>query len=134
MADYSRETKQKLGTLLLRLKRKEHGLTEEEWTLAKVLDGKGLARYNGPDMSPSYSTIGEAHARMTLAALSGYELTGQGQAFVLQYTDDQLANGLFRFPGELPWFESWPWKLLLPAIISAVFGTGSALVIWAIKG
>lgn len=134
MPELSRDVKRKLGALLLRLKNRDYGLTADEWQLAKVLQGMKLAWYNGPDMRPQYFEPGGFHAHLQLAAVSHHELTGEGEALVLRYTDDQLRKGRFLLPGESAWYDRWPWRLLVPAAISAFCGTFSSLIIWAIKG
>jgi hypothetical protein len=120
MSEFTNEFKKKAGSLLLKLKRGEHGMSEEEWSIAKFLSDKGLAKYVGPEQAPKIMSITEAHNQMMLSALAHYQLSGLGEEFVQRHSEEQLTTGRFLFPGELPWHDRWPWKLLLPAIVSLV--------------
>jgi hypothetical protein len=120
MSEYSIDFKRKAGSLLLKLKRGDRGMSGEEWSTAKFLSDKGLAKYFGPDQSPKLVSMTEAHNQMILSALSHYQLTGLGEEFVQRHTEEQLCAGRFLFPGENPWHDQWPWKLLLPGIVSLI--------------
>src|SRR5437868_3771809 len=89
MATLNAAQKQKLGQLLLKLHRNEHGYTEEEWKLAKVLEGRGLAKYIGPDQSPKVMSATDYYRHAQLCALSHYSLTGLGEDFVLRHKDKE---------------------------------------------
>ncbi len=134
MAGVTRELKRKLGTVLVKLKKQDYGLTQDEWQLAKVLEGKGLTRYLGPDQGPKMMSIEEYERHFQLSALSRYDLTGTGEEFVLRYTEEQLLAGRFLLPGEMPWYDCWPWKLIWPAIVSILTALITTLIVQAIKG
>jgi hypothetical protein len=120
MSDYTLDFKKKAGAILAKLKKRDYSLTEEGLSIAKFLADKGLAKYIGPDQSPRIGSLEEVHHQVMLGALSHYQLTGLGEEFVQRHTEEQLSSGSFLLPGEPPWHDRWPWKLLLPAILSLV--------------
>jgi hypothetical protein len=130
MGEYPRGLKRKLGAVLLKIKQSDYGFNEEEWQLAKVLEGKGLAKFFGPDPGPKIMSSQEYANHVQMAALSHYMLTGLGQEFVLKHTEQNLLRDRFLLPSEMPWYDQWPWKLIWPAIVSIA----TTLVIYAIKG
>ncbi len=130
MPNYSREHKRKLGAVLLKLQKKEPDFTEEEWQLAKVLEGQGLAKYLGPDPSPKIMPIEEVQKQMQLSALATFVLSGMGEDFVLRNSEDKLRDGKFLLPTETAWYDSWPWKLVWPALVSVI----TTLIVQAIRG
>ena len=130
MAEVTRELKRNLGAVLVKLKKQDFGFTQDEWQLAKVLEGKGLAKFLGPEQGPKFMSIDEYSRQAQLAAQSYYVLTGAGEEFVLRYTEAQLLAGSFLLPGETPWYDRWPWKLVWPALVSVV----TTFIVTAIKG
>ena len=130
MAEVSRSLKRQLGAVLVKLKKQDSGFTEEERQLAKVLEGKGMTKFLGPDQGPKMMSTAEYAKHVQLSALSRYVLTGSGQEFVLRYTEEQLLAGRYLLPGETPWYDCWPWKLVWPAVVSII----TTLIIYAIKG
>jgi hypothetical protein len=130
MSDHSQENRRKLGAVLLKLRNRECDYTEEELQLARVLEGRGLARFVGPDQSPKFLGIEETYQHMQLAALAHYVLTGMGEDFVLRHPEAELRGGRFILPGETPWYDRWPWKLVWPALVSIV----TTLFVQAIRG
>ncbi len=134
MAEGSRELRRKLGAVLVKLKKQDFGFTQEEWQLAKVLEARGLAKYLGPDQSPKMMSIEEYSRHVQLCAVSHYVLTGNGEEFVRTYTEEQLLAGGFLLPGETPWYDRWPWKLVWPAVVSVITALVTTLIVQAIKG
>lgn len=130
MAEITRELKRKLGTVLIKLKKQDFGLNQEEWQLAKVLEGKGLVKFLGPDQGPKIMSITEYSKQLQLAALSQYVLTGIGEELTLRHTEEHLQSGRYLMPGESAWFDRWPWKLIWPAIVSII----TTLIVYAVKG
>jgi hypothetical protein len=133
MSDFTTEFKKKAGAVLLKLKKQDFSLGEEELSVAKFLADKGLTKYVGPDQSPQILGIEDVHPHMQLAALAHYQLTGLGEEFVQRYTEGQLASGSFLFPGEPPWHDRWPWKLLLPGLVSLVVSVIVNVIAFVLK-
>jgi hypothetical protein len=76
---------------------------------------------------------GSGFMHMQLAASATYIRSGTGEDLVLKHSADELLAGKFMLPGETHWYDSWPWKLLWPALVSIV----TTLVIqahWAATG
>jgi hypothetical protein len=134
MAEVTRELKRKLGAVLVKLKKQDFGFAQEEWQLAKVLEGKGLTKYLGPDQGPKMMSVEEYSRQMQLSAVSHYVLTGAGEEFVLRHTEEQLLAGRFLLPGETPWYDRWPWKLIWPALVSVITALITTLIVQAVKG
>jgi hypothetical protein len=134
MTRVAQDLKRKLGALLVKLKKQDYGFTQEEWQVAKVLEGKSLTKYLGPDQGPKMMSIEEYSRHLQLSALSHYVLTGNGEEFVLRYTEEQLLAGRFLLPGEMSWYDRWPWKLVWPAIVSVIAALITTLIVQAIKG
>ncbi len=130
MAEVNQELKRKLGAVLVKLKKQDYVFTQDERQLAKVLESKSMARYLGPEQGPKVISTEDYHKHVQLSALSYFVLTGVGEEFVLRFTEEQLLSGRFLLPGEAPWYDRWPWKLLWPAIVSVI----TTLVVTAIKG
>jgi hypothetical protein len=78
MRPLTREAKAKLGAMLLKISRGACGYSSEEWELGRVLEGKGLAQFIGPDPGPKIMPIAEFAKQAQLAALSHFVITGQG--------------------------------------------------------
>jgi hypothetical protein len=112
MPEMTRELKCKLGAVLVKLKKQDFGLAQEEWQLAKALEGKGMAKFLGPEPGPKIMSVTDVARQAQLAVLSHYLLTGVGEEFVLRHTEEQLLTGRFLLPGETPWYDQWPWRLV----------------------
>jgi hypothetical protein len=134
MAEVAREQKKKLGALLIKLKKQDFSITQDEWSLAKVLESRGLTKFLGPEPGPKITSMTDFVKNAQLAALSHYVLTGLGEEFALRYSESQLIAGQFLLPGEIPWHDRWPWKLLMPAIISVITTVITTFIISVIKG
>lgn len=114
--------KKKAGALLLKLSRAEfYGLTAEENQMARVLEGRGLTRYVGPDryQPPGRNiAITDLHEVIQMAANAYFALTGAGEEMVLKVGEQNLLAGKFLLPSDPAWYDRFPYKLLLPAIVS----------------
>jgi len=130
MADITRELKRKLGAVIVKLKKQDYGFSQDEWQLAKVLESRGVTKFLGRDQGPKIMSIADHSKHTYLAAMSHYILTGYGEEFALRHTEDQLLAGRYLLPGEMPWYDQWPWKLVWPAIVSVI----TTLLVYAIKG
>jgi hypothetical protein len=99
-----------------------------------VLAGKGLAKFHGPELGPRITSIEEYSNQLQLATCSYYALTDAGQEFVFRHTEEQLRAGKFLLPGETPWYDQWPVKLLWPALVSVGTTLVTYFIMSAIKG
>src|SRR5207245_1736386 len=102
---------------------------------AMILEGKGLAKFVGPDPSPKVmSSPMELHQQIQLAARAHYALSGAGEELILRFSEEQLLGGKFLLPGETEWYDQWPWKLVWPAAVSIITAVITSIIVGAIKG
>jgi hypothetical protein len=137
MPEYNRQQKKQLGALLLKLSKGDFGLRSEEVLLAKALKGRGLVKWSGEERRARVTSGAQAALDAYADAFSHYDLSDSGQAFVQRHSEDQLREGRFLFPGETPWQDEWPWKLLWPALVSiatsAITAVITTLIVSALK-
>ena len=134
MSETTRELKRKLGAVLVKLKKQDFGFTQEEWQLAKVLEAKNLTRYLGPDQGPKIMSTEEYSRHINLSRGLALCTHRRRRKFILKYTEKQLLAGQFLLPGETPWYDSWPWKLVWPAVLSVITALITTLIFQAFKG
>ena len=128
MQDYSKAAKSEYGKLMLQLREGGAGLSEKEWALAKALEGMGLVEYFGPDPRPRISTPADAWRDVALAANAVFRLSPRGHDLVARYSAADLQAGRYLLPGEVPWYDRFPWKLVWPAIVSIVMAVLTVLL------
>jgi hypothetical protein len=121
MSQYPLVYKKKVGAVIQKLKEQTWTWDAEESTVIKFLVDKGLAKFVGVESPPVMIVpVADLANQMQLQAANHYELSGLGEAFVQKYSKKHLASGRFLFFDEPPWHDRWPWKLVLPAIISLI--------------
>ena len=121
MSQYPLAYKKRIGVVLKKLKKGTWTWDEEEVAVIKFLVDKGLAKFVGVESPPvTMVSVADLANQMQLQAGNHYELSGLGEALVQSYSERQLASGRFLLFDEPPWYDRWPWKLLLPAIISLI--------------
>lgn len=134
MPYYKQPYKAKLGECLVQLRDRVLSPSDEQLEIIRVLQSLGIARFEGPP--PRYGSMSgpEAHTLMTIMANSYYEPTGLGYDLLHRYSTEQLSSGKFLLPGESEWFDRWPWKLVLPAVLSIVVAIITTMLVNAITG
>ena len=121
MTQYSIVYKKKVGAVLNKLRQHDWTLSGEEIAVAKFLVDKGIAKFVGVESPPVMIVpVADLANQMQLRAFNHYELSGFGEAFVQKYPERKLLSGRFLFPDDPPWHDRWPWRLLLPAIVSLI--------------
>ena len=117
MSQLTRGLKRRIGDVLIKLLQGS-SLTAEDKQIALILESKGMAKFYGPPRGPRKMPAQEVLDYQHLSAMSYFALTGLGSEFILSYSEKRLLAGRFLLPGETPWYDQWPWKLVWPAIVA----------------